>query len=120
MPAIGLERDLHAHRVPDQHCPIDEGIVENARDVVREILDRHTRGITRRSGATMTSIMRMEPEAFADGVAQVAPDIPIATDPVAKQDRTLRPSLSPRLVEQRAAITRSDGVAPRGRHSCPV
>ena len=104
MAAIGLERDLHAHRVADQDRPIDQGVVEHARDVVREILDRHARGIARRRGPAVTSIMRMQPEPIGEVGAQVAPDVTVAADPVAQEHRRTRAALSPRLVEQRTAV----------------
>jgi hypothetical protein len=48
--------------VTDEDCPIDEGIVEDRCDVIGKILDGNARGITRRSGAPVTTVMRMEGE----------------------------------------------------------
>jgi len=56
---IGLEGDLHAYRMTDQHCPIDGSVVENARDIVGEILDCHAVRVAWRRGTAVPSIMRV-------------------------------------------------------------
>jgi hypothetical protein len=71
----------------DQDGPFDQGIIENARDVVREILDRHARGVAGRRGPAMPSVMRMQAETIGQVGAQIAPDIPIAADTVAEEHR---------------------------------
>ena len=60
--------------------------------------------------------MRMEAEARAEIGPQVAPDVAVAPDPVAEQHGRRRTPLTPRLVEQRAAIAGRDGVTPRRLH----
>src|SRR5450755_1320067 len=113
MAAIRFERDLDAHRMADQDGAIDEGVVENARHIVGEILDRDARRILRRGGAAVTSIVRVNREPLGQVWAQVAPDITVATDSIAQQHWCQCCSLSPRLVEDWAAILR-DGVRPLG------
>jgi hypothetical protein len=111
MTAVGLERDLDAHRVTDQHCPIDERIVEDARNVVGEILDRDSTRVTRRRSPPMSSIMRMETKPFGEVLAQVPPHVAVAPNAVAKEHRRTFAALSPRLVEQRTTVAR-DGISP--------
>ena len=84
MPAIGLEGDLNPHRMTDQDCPIDLDVVENSRDIIREIFDGHPFRIARRSCSTMTSVMRMDAEPIGEVFAQVSPDVTVAADAVAK------------------------------------
>src|ERR1041385_4249880 len=81
--AVRLERDLHAHRMSEEDCAIDLRVVENGCDVVGEILDAHARGITRRSRAAVSSIMRMQSKPIGQVLAQVAPDVAVTPDAVA-------------------------------------
>jgi hypothetical protein len=62
--AVGLEGDLHAHRVAYQDGAIDQRVVEHARDIICEIFDRDASRIAWRRRSTVTSIMRMQPEAI--------------------------------------------------------
>jgi hypothetical protein len=56
--------------------------------------------------------------AIGQVLTQIAPDITIAADPVAQEDRRLDAAVSPRLVEQRATVARSNGVVHR--HASPA
>ena len=84
MPAVGLERDLDPHRVANQDCPIDLHVVENRRDIIREILNGHPFRIAGRSCPAMTSVMRMDAEPIGEVFTQVSPDVTVAADAVAK------------------------------------
>jgi hypothetical protein len=64
VPAIRLERDLHAHRVADHDRALDQRVVENARDVVGEIFDRDRPRVARRRGAAVAAIMKMQTESI--------------------------------------------------------
>ena len=67
--AIGLERDLHAHRVPDQDRAFDQGVVEHARDVVGEIFDCDRARISRRCRSTVAAIVEVQTEPIAEVLA---------------------------------------------------
>src|SRR5690242_21263294 len=77
VPSIGLERDLHAHRVADEDRLIDLGVIEDARDVIGEIFDRDATRVSGRGGAPVASIMRMQPESLGEVLAQVPPNVAV-------------------------------------------
>jgi len=71
----------------DQDRPIDQSIIEHARDVVREILDRHATRVARGRSSTMSSVVRMQPKPIGEVLAQVSPRVPVAANSVAKEHR---------------------------------
>jgi hypothetical protein len=83
----GLERHLHAHRVAAQHRALDRRVVEDGGDVVGEVGDRHPRWIARRLRPAVAAVVPVEDAAGDEIPAQVAPDEPVAADPVAQHDR---------------------------------
>jgi hypothetical protein len=60
----------------------------------------------------VATIMRMDAEPIGEVLAQVAPDVSIATDPVAEEQRRQRAAFTPGLVKQGTAVDRRDGVGP--------
>jgi hypothetical protein len=79
----------------DQDGSVELGVIEDASDVVSEILDGHTRGIARQRRATVPTVMRMSTVAVVQVMAQMAPDVAVAADSVAQEHRRRMVSLPP-------------------------
>jgi hypothetical protein len=83
----GLERDLDAHRVADQHCTRDFGVIEHRGEVIREVFHANalTIGWCRRT--SVAAIVRMNRAPIREALPQISPHVSVTTDAVAVRER---------------------------------
>ncbi|MEZ4363949.1 MAG: hypothetical protein R3B48_27485 [Kofleriaceae bacterium] len=112
MTAVRLEGDLYAHRVTKDDSATNLGVVENSRKVVCEVDDPNPAQVCRRRRSAMATVVRMYGEALREVLAQIPPNVTVATDAVAERECGPMISRTPRLVKQGRAI-KADSIRPR-------
>jgi hypothetical protein len=80
--AVGLEGDLHAHRVAGEHGALDLCVVEHGGEIVGQVWDRDPARIPGWGRAAVASIVRVNESASDELPAQVPPHIAVAADTV--------------------------------------